>query len=93
MTDDTTWRYYLPERGERPEDAIEFRPSNLSFIASEDIAESAMTAHYDNGGWENFDEEVTIVVIAPDGTETRWRGWNEAVVEHHVERLEGEGKT
>ena len=91
MTD--VWRAYYPEDGETADDARVIKPPvwrNLRFLDAEDAAEIACEYDYSNrDGWERTMGEVFgIVVIAPDGTETRWNAHHEATVTHNVEEAE-----
>ena len=83
------WKAYYPEDGETTDDARVITPRwdwQQGFLDDEDAAQRACEIDYDErDGWERgMDEPFPIVVIAPDGTETRWTGRHEPSVEHHV---------
>jgi hypothetical protein len=89
-----TWRAYYPEDGETADDArvVEPRAWMPRIYDAEDAAKRACEIDYDErDGWERSqDVGFLIVVIAPDGTETRWTGRHEPSVEHVVEEAEAE---
>ena len=89
-----TWRAYYPEDGETADDAREVRLPAWSLrkiYDAEDAASVACEMDYsERDGWERgMGESFPIVVIAPDGTETRWQGVHEATVQHLVDEDNG----
>lgn len=81
------WRYYLPENDETASDANSVMVYGWQNIAdAEDAAEKAADDEWSNrDGWERgMGRGPDIIVIAPDGTETRFSVEREATVEHHV---------
>jgi hypothetical protein len=92
MTD--AWRAYYPEDGETADDArvIEPRKWGPRIYDAEYAAQRACVFDFDErDGWERSqDVGFPIVVIAPDGTETRWIGRHEPSILHIVEEAEDE---
>ena len=91
MTDG--WKAYYPDGGETAEDARTVTPRVWRQIYdAEDAACIACEHDYAaRDGWERtMGESFGIVVIAPDGAETRWNAVHEATVTHSVEEAEGE---
>jgi hypothetical protein len=88
------WRAYYPEDGETADDArvIEPRKWGPGIYCADDAAKRACEIDFDErDGWERSqDVGFPIVVIAPDGTETRWTGRHVPSVEHVVEEVEDE---
>ena len=87
MTGD--WKAYYPEDGETADDARVIAPRRgwqKRFLDAEDAAHRACEIDYDErDGWErSYACDFPIVIIAPDGTETRWTGRHEPSVNHHV---------
>jgi hypothetical protein len=82
------WSYYLPENGETKDDAvpIEIYDWQHGIIDAEHAAEEAGEDEWDNrDGWESgIDHEPLIVVISPDGEESRWKISREACVNHRA---------
>ena len=84
---DSGWRYYLPDQGETADDATEIRTWAWgNVVDAEDAAERASEDEWDNrDGWESgISAEPIIIVIAPDGSETKWTASREATVVHRV---------
>jgi hypothetical protein len=82
------WKAYFPDDGETLDDARELRPPSWKSINdAEDAATFACELDYGGrDGWErNMESSFPIVIVAPDGTETRWKAWNEASVNHCAE--------
>lgn len=78
------WKYYFPDGGEGPDDARDF-PKSAQIWEAEDAARIACERDYScHDGWERGEREFPIVVIAPDGTEHKFRGHHEPSVEHRV---------
>lgn len=89
MTDG--WKAYYPDDGETADDARTLKMSSRKLIwDAEDAAQRACEYDYQHrDGWERTQgEPFPIVVIAPDGTETRWSGYHEASVAHTVSEAE-----
>lgn len=89
------WRYYLPEDQETADDAGPICVWSWQTICdAEDAARLASEDEWSNrDGWESgMGATPLIAVIAPDGTESRWRASREASVEHRVEAIEEEGE-
>ena len=68
------WRYYLPGTGGEADDALKIRRKDHTFhhgsIAAE-IAFSDYWVHHD--GYElGVDQDYELVLLAPDGSESRW---------------------
>lgn len=83
----TDWRFYYPDDGETAEDAAHPDvPDWTHIFDAEDVAQWAVEYDWsDRDGWEcNRDREFPIAVIDKHGVETRWIGWNEPTVDHHV---------
>ena len=79
---------YFPDEGESKDDArrVHSRPG-LTIYDAEDAAIAACELDFSHrDGWERGMESCfPIVVIAPDGTETKWKAWSEASVSHKAE--------
>lgn len=92
MTDG--WKAYYPDDGETSDDARRITPrwDGQHIFGAEDAAYRACQIDFDErDGWERTQgEPFPIIVIAPDGTETRWSGYHEASVEHTVREAEDE---
>jgi len=91
----TGWKYYLPEDGYTTEDAIELRQPYwaLKILDAEEAAELAAEEYWNDSGWERgIDAEPVIVIIAPDGIETRWKIYHEPTVIHSATKID-EGET
>lgn len=87
------WKAYFPEDGETPDDAVTLIPPKWRrIIDAETAAEFACEYDYgDRDGWERrIGCEFQVVIIAPDGAETRWVCHNEVTVEHHARAAEAE---
>lgn len=88
------WKAYCPEGGETAEDAYEVkpRPYGPGIHDAKDAAERACEMDYeDRDGWERgMGQDFFLVVIAPDGTETRWKAWHEPSVTHQVYEADDE---
>lgn len=88
-----TWQAYWPDEGETADDAMTLRePIWKRIYDAEDAAKVACA--YDFGsrdGWERaVGETFPIVIIDPDGTETRWNCCHEQSVTHSVREAEEE---
>lgn len=80
----TGWLYYFPDDGETTDDARRFGPLD-KITDADDAAQCACERDFDrHDGWERGPTEFTIAIIAPDGSETRWKAWHEPSVEHYV---------
>lgn len=89
------WRYYLPEQQETADDAGPICVWSWQRIFdAEDAARHASEDEWSNrDGWESgIGATPLIAVIAPDGTESRWRASREASVEHSVEAFDEDGE-
>ena len=89
------WKAYYPDDGETADDARVITPRwdwQQGFLDDGDAAERACEIDYDerDGGERDRDSNFPIVIIAPDGTETRWIGRHEPSVEHNVYEAEDE---
>ena len=82
------YNVYFPDDGESKDDArrVYSRPWRTIYDA-EDAAIAACELDFSHrDGWERgMESYFPIVVIAPDGTETRWKAWSEASVTHKAE--------
>lgn len=82
------WGAYFPDDGEGPADAKVLLPQTYGITRiydAEDAAKLACKMDYDDrGGWERGDHEFAIVIVAPDGTETRWQAVHERTITHTV---------
>lgn len=90
-----TWQAYYPDDGETADDAriLTTHWNRIRIFCEEDAAQTACEYDYSNrDGWERtMEEPFSIVVIAPDGKETRWSGRHEPSVEHRVTEAEDDG--
>ena len=89
------WKAYFPEDGETADDAQTNAPRwdwQKRFLDAEDAAQRACEIDYaERDGWERSrDSSFRIVIIAPDGAETRWAGRHEPSIEHNVDEAEDE---
>lgn len=89
------WGYkaYFPDDGEGPNDARELETYPwVRIYDADDAAEQACEHDYSGrDGWERgATTEFPIVIIAPDGTESRYVGWHEPSVEHKTRRIDGD---
>lgn len=80
------WLMYFPEDGEDKDDA---RPILLrdwqKIFDADDAAGFACEHDYDaRDGWERGEGEFEIVVISPDGEESKFLGHHEPSVHHSV---------
>ena len=89
----TKWKFYVPEDGATADDANPIRIYGFERIyTADDAAGHAAHREWEDGGHERqIDSTVTIVVIAPDGAETRWTVSHEATVEHYVRQVNAAG--
>jgi hypothetical protein len=82
------WKAYYPDEGETADDAIAIEPRKYGprIFDAEGAAERACEIDYDErDGWERtHGTAFPIVIVAPDGTETRWSGRHEPSVDHVV---------
>lgn len=79
------WKFYRPDNNETAEDARELLRPLYPLLDAEDAARLACERDYsEHDGWERGDTPFSIVVIAPDGTESRFQGWHEPSVDHMV---------
>ena len=87
------WQVYFPDDCEDASDArfIYSKPWDKIYDA-EDAARKASELDYgERDGWtRGMDNRFAMVIVAPDGTESRWEGWHEASVDHWAERAEGD---
>ena len=85
------WKYYIPDNAETVEDATPIRKlpgRKTAYFGVSDWAELASEQWWDDGGFEcNIDDEQIAVIVAPDGTETRFRFIHEATVQHYARRV------
>ena len=90
-TKDSGWAYYVPEYGEGKGDATVIYTYDWQGVHdAEDAAERAAEDDWDNrDGWEaGLGDGPEIVVVSPNGAETRFSTEREAAVEHRVSELE-----
>lgn len=81
------WKFYYPDDGDTIEDASEAPSGSIRHADAESVAQFACEFDYsDRDGWERRDEDFTIAVVAPDGTETRFIAHHEPSVEHYVRK-------
>lgn len=82
------WRYYLAEDG--PESAQDIKTYEWQKIFdAEDAGALASENDWEGGGSENgVGDGPVIVVIAPDGTETRFQTTREVDILHTVTAVE-----
>lgn len=86
------WRYYLSEDG--PDGAQEIKTYEWQKIFdAEDAAALASENEWDAGGSEaGVGDGPVIVVISPDGTETRFQTTRQIEISHSVTELEPENE-
>jgi hypothetical protein len=86
------WKAYYPECGETADDARVLKPrwDHQRIWDAEDAARRACEIDYsERDGWERgLENDFQIVVVAPDGTETRWKGCHVPSVDHCVEEVD-----
>lgn len=84
------WKAYFPDDRHTADDAFVIKPRRFGppIYDSESAAQRACEIDYDEcDGWERgVGQDFSIVVIAPDGTETRWRARHEPSIEHVVDQ-------
>ena len=88
---DSNWTYYVPDQGEDKDDAQPIMIYDWqNIVSAEDAAEHAAEDDWDNrDGWEaGVGEGPVIIVISPDGKETRFSTEREAVIQHRVTEIE-----
>ena len=75
-----SWKAYYPDDGETLEDAHDL-PFCLDFF---DASHEAVEYDYgERDGWErSMESEFPFVIVSPSGEERRFKGWNEASVDH-----------
>jgi hypothetical protein len=82
------WKIYFPD-----DDPERECPFETSAFDAEHAAQKACEHDYgERDGWERdmrsgSTAEFVLLVVAPDGTETRFAGCHEASVEHHVREM------
>lgn len=84
------WKYYLPENGDEAVDAEEIHLHPWEQIAyAEDAGRYAAEREWDDrDGWEaGVGATPMLVIVSPDGTETRWRIRREVSVDHYVDEV------
>jgi hypothetical protein len=76
------WSFYFPEDGETKADAIPI----IGRIWDADHAAREACEYDYNGrdGWERDETAFPVVVISPDGEETRFDCWHERTIAHRV---------
>lgn len=87
----TSWKYYLPKRGETPGDAIEIQPGRTGIISGAEDAAGLAARHefHHRGGWEDgVLGAPQIVIISPDEEETCFAVERESIIIHHVTEME-----
>lgn len=91
------YKAYFPDDDQGPEDAVDIEHYHWNrFFDAEDAAEAACEHDFHGrDGWERSmaggeTAHFPIVVIGPDGTETRFRAWHEASVEHRARVDDGD---
>ncbi len=83
---DSGWKYYVPEHGETKDDARPVMKHEWQkYMDAELAAEIASEEDWDNGGYESgIGSGPDIVVISPDGNETKFSTYREYEVRHSV---------
>ena len=91
------WRYYLPDCVETADDAqtILLYDWQIGISNARQAAELAAEDEWDNrDGWEEGPGDgPDIVVISPDGIETRFSTYREASIDHLVREIPAEETT
>lgn len=84
------WKAYYPDDGYTADDPFVINPRRYGprIYNASDAAQRACEIDYDeHDGWQRgAGSDFSIVVIAPDGTETRWRARHEPSIEHVVDQ-------
>jgi hypothetical protein len=93
----TGWKVYFPDDDQGPEDAVEITCYEWRRVCNADAAaDEACEYDYDErDGWERSmsggsTPEFPMVIISPDGTESRYVGWHEPSVEHNTRCVDGD---
>lgn len=90
---DSGWRYYIPERGETAEDAVAIKIFPWQSVCdAEDAATQASEDDWDHrdGSEAGIGDGPIIVVISPEGHETRFQTTREVEISHSVSSVETE---
>jgi hypothetical protein len=82
MSDHREWKFYFPEDGETIADACPI--IGRIFDADHAAREACEYDYHGRDGWERIEVEFPIVVVSPDGEETRFIGCHERSIEHAV---------
>lgn len=90
---DSGWKYYLPDNDETADEARSLSVCELpwnNIYDAEDVAERASEDEWSNrDGYERgTGEGPIIVVISPNGEETRFETLREAEIRHSVFEVE-----
>lgn len=76
------WSFYFPEDGETAADAV---PIIGRIFDADHAAQEACEYDYNSrDGWERISSDFAIVVISPDGVESRFTGAHEPSIDHVV---------
>lgn len=86
MKKPTEWKYYVLDDGECADDATVIHATNGFVWNASDAATIASEDIWDNrDGWEcGIDLSDVIVIIDPDGEETKWRTSYEMSVDYYA---------
>ncbi len=91
------FRVYFPDDAEGPEDAHDLTCYPwVRVYDPDDAAELACEYDYsERDGWERdmsggATRHFPMVIISPEGTETRYFGWHEPSIEHKTSRDDGD---
>ncbi|MEN6545667.1 MAG: hypothetical protein ABFE07_06455 [Armatimonadia bacterium] len=78
------WSFFFPGEGQDAEDAT---PIIGRVYDAEDAAQMAVEYDYHScDGWERGENEFDVVVISPDGEQTKFIGCHELVTRHTARR-------
>jgi len=81
-----TWKFYYPEFFQDIEDAQTVDVPK--WFSAENVAQHACQHHWDDhGGWEMVDQGFQIVVVSPEGGETKFEGRHESDIHHRVRSI------
>lgn len=81
------WRFYFPDDGEGPDDCA------VAPTSTDDAKEAALFAcKFDyrvRDGWDRGQSAFEVVVISPDGAESRWTCSHQCDVRHEAIQIRG----